>query len=254
MKIDEKFRLDNKVAIITGASKGIGKAIALALGQQGAKVVISSRKQEAVDEVVDEFKKVKIEAYGIAAHMGDLEQIRNLVDVTNAHYGGIDIIVNNAAINPVFGPITETDSAVFDKIFQVNVKGPLELAKLAYPVLKERKGSVINISSIEGLTPGPGLGLYSISKSALIGMTKVLAREWGKDGIRVNVICPGLVKTKLSEALTSNDQMLKYVLARQALPQLADPKDIAGLTLFLASEAASFITGGVYIADGGYTI
>jgi len=254
MKIAEKFRLDNKVAIITGASKGIGKAIALAFGQQGAKVVISSRKQEAVDEVADEFKKVKIEAYGITAHMGDLEQIRNLVDVTNAHYGGIDIIVNNAAINPVFGPITQTDSTVFDKIFQVNVKGPLELAKLAYPVLKERKGSVINISSIEGLTPGPGLGLYSISKSALIGMTKVLAREWGKDGIRVNVICPGLVKTKLSEALTSNDQMLKYVLARQALPQLADPKDIAGLALFLASEAASFITGGVYIADGGYTI
>jgi len=254
MKIAEKFRLDNKVAIITGASKGIGKAIALALGQQGAKVVISSRKQEAVDEVVEEFKKVKIEAFGIAAHMGDLEQIRNLVDVTNAHYGGIDIIVNNAAINPVFGPITQTDSDVFDKIFQVNVKGPLELAKLAYPILKERKGSVINISSIEGLTPGTRLGLYSISKSALIGMTKVLAREWGKDGIRVNVICPGLVKTKLSEALISNDQMLKYVLARQALPQLADPEDIAGLALFLASEAASFITGGVYKADGGYTI
>ena len=150
MKIAEKFRLDNKVAIITGASKGIGKAIALALGQQGAKVVISSRKQEALDEVVDEFKKAKIEAYGIAAHMGDLEQIRNLVDVTNAHYGGIDIIVNNAAINPTFGSITQTDSTVFDKIFQVNVKGPLELAKLAYPVLKERKGSIINISSIEG--------------------------------------------------------------------------------------------------------
>ena len=254
MQIAEKFRLDNKVAIITGASKGIGKAIALALGQQGAKVVISSRKQEALDEVVDEFKKAKIEAYGVAAHMGDLDQIRNLVDVTNAHYGGIDIIINNAAINPVFGPITQTDSIVFDKIFQVNVKGPLELAKLAYPILKERKGSVINISSIEGLTPGTRVGLYSISKSALIGMTKVLAGEWGKDGIRVNVICPGLVKTKFSEALTDNEQMLKYVLAKQALPQLSSPEDIAGFALFLASEAASFITGGVYTADGGYTI
>ena len=254
MKIAEKFRLDNKVAIITGSSKGIGKAIAMAFGQQGAKVVISSRKQEALDEVVDEFKKAKIEVYGVAAHMGDLDQIRNLVDVTNAHYGGIDIIINNAAINPVFGPITQTDSAVFDKIFQVNVKGPLELAKLAYPVLKERKGSVINISSIEGLTPGQGLGLYSISKSALIGMTKVLAGEWGKDGIRVNVICPGLVKTKFSEALTDNEQMLQYVLAKQALPQLSSPEDIAGFALFLASEAASFITGGVYTADGGYTI
>ena len=192
---------------------------------------------------------------GIAAHMADQVQIRNLVDLTLNAYGGIDIVVNNAAINPVYGPIAEADSKVFDKIMQVNVTGPLELSKLAYPAMKESGGgSVINISSIEGITPDLGLGLYSISKSALISLTKVLAREWGKEGIRVNVICPGLVKTKFSEALTSNERVMKYVLAKQALPELAEPEDIAGLALYLASQASSFVTGGVYSADGGYTI
>ena len=180
MKIDKKFRLDNKIAIITGASKGIGKAIARALGEQGARVVVSSRKQEAVDEVADEFASEGMQIMGIAAHMADQVQIKNLVDLTLKAYGGIDIVVNNAAINPVYGPIVEAESEVFDKIMRVNVKGPLELSKLAYPAMKESVGgSVINISSIEGITPGLGLGLYSISKSALISLTKVLAREWG---------------------------------------------------------------------------
>jgi len=255
MNIQEKFILDGKVAIVTGASKGIGKAIALGLGQQGAKVVISSRKQEAVDEVADEFKKSGIEALGVACHMGDMEQIQTLLGQTQKAFGGVDIVVNNAATNPVFGPVVNTDASVFDKIMNVNVKGPLELAKLAYPIMKERGGgSVINISSIEGITPGQGLGLYSISKSAMIAMGKVLAREWGTDHVRVNTICPGLVRTKFSEALTSNDKVLKMVLAKQALPQIAEPDDIAGLCLFLASEASSFCTGAVYTADGGYTI
>ena len=255
MPISNKFRLDNKVAIITGASKGIGKAIAMALGQQGAKVVIASRKQEAVDETAKEFLVEGIEAIGIAAHMGDMGQIKNLVEKTVKQFGGIDIIVNNAATNPGFGPITETDIAMFDKIMEVNVKGPLELCKLAYPIMKKRGGgSVINISSIEGITPGTGLGLYSVSKASLIALTKVLAKEWGADKIRANVICPGLVKTKFSEALTGNEKILKHVLAKQALPQLAEPEDIAGLALFLASDASSFCTGSVYTADGGYTI
>lgn len=255
MLISNKFRLDNKVAIVTGASKGIGKAIALALGQQGVKVVIASRKQEAVDNIANEFKAESIDAIGIAAHMGDMGQIKNLVDQTVKHFGGIDIIVNNAATNPSFGPITGTDNSVFDKIMEVNVKGPLELCKLAYPIMKSRGGgSVINISSIEGITPGTGLGLYSVSKASLIALTKVLAKEWGVDKIRANVICPGLVKTKFSEALTGNEKILRHVMAKQALPQLAEPEDIAGLALFLASDASSFCTGAVYAADGGYTI
>ncbi len=255
MTIHKKFELRNKVAIITGASKGIGKAIAMALGQQGAKVVIVSRKQDAVDETAKAFVAAGINAIGIAAHMGDEMQIKNLVEETVKIFGGIDIIINNAAINPTFGPIAETDSEVFNKIMQVNVNGPLAFCKLCYPVMKQRGGgSIINISSIEGLTPGIGLGLYSISKATLIALTKVLAKEWGADHIRANVICPGLIKTKFSEALTGNEKILKHVLAKQALPQLAEPEDIAGLALFLASDASSFCTGGIYTADGGYTI
>ena len=255
MQISTSFRLDNKVAIITGASKGIGKAIAYALGQQGAKIVIASRKQDAVDETAAEFRKEGIDATGIAAHMGDMAQVKSLVEKTLEIYGGIDIIVNNAAINPVFGPILQTDLPVFDKIMEVNVKGPLELCKLAYPSMKARGGgSIINISSIEGLTPALGLGLYSISKATLIATTKVIAREWGADKIRANVICPGLVQTKFSEALTGNEKILKMVMAKQALPHLAVPEDIAGLALFLAADASAFCTGAVYTADGGYTI
>lgn len=255
MSISNKFRLDNKVAIVTGASKGIGKAIAKALGQQGAKVVIVSRKQEAVDETAKEFLAEGIEALGIAAHMGNMDQIKNMVNQTVKHFGGIDIIVNNAAINPTFGPIIETDNLVFDKIIEVNVKGPMELCKLAYPFMKQQgAGSIINISSIEGITPGLGLGLYSISKATLIALSKVLAKEWGADNIRANVICPGLIDTKFSQALTENEKILKHVLAKQALPQLAQPIDIAGLALFLASDASSFCTGSVITADGGYTI
>ena len=255
MKISTSFRLDNKTAIVTGASKGIGKAIALALGQQGAKLIIASRKQEAVDETAAEFRKDGIDATGIAAHMGDMLQVKDLVEKTISTYGGIDIIVNNAAINPVFGPILQTDLSVFDKIMAVNVKGPMELCKLAYASMKARGGgSIINISSIEGLTPGLGLGIYSISKATLIAMTKVMAKEWGADKIRANVICPGLIQTKFSEALTGNEKILKMVLAKQALPQLATPVDIAGLALFLAADASSFCTGAVYTADGGYTI
>jgi NAD(P)-dependent dehydrogenase (short-subunit alcohol dehydrogenase family) len=249
------FELNNKIAIVTGASKGIGRAIAMILGQQGATVVVSSRKQDAVDETADSFKHMGIHAAGIAAHMGDPVQVKALLDQTVNTFGGVDIIVNNAAINPSFGPILDTDMKLFDKIMEVNVKGPLELCKLAHPIMKQRGGgSIINISSIEGLTPGFGLGLYSISKSTLIATTKVMAREWGADNIRANVICPGLVKTKFSEALTSNDKIMKMVMARQALPILAEPGDIAGLALYLASDAARFSTGAVYTLDGGMTI
>lgn len=255
MQISESFQLKNKVAIITGASKGIGKAIARAMGQQGAKVIVVSRKADAVHATAEEFRAEGIEATGIAAHMGDADQIKNLVNKTIETYGSIDIIVNNAAINPVFGPILQTDQIVFDKIMEVNVKGPLELCRLVHPFMKQRGGgSIINISSVEGITPALGLGLYSISKATLIAMTKVLAKEWGADNIRANTICPGLVETKFSEALTGNEKILKMVLTKQALPQLATPEDIAGLALFLAADASSFCTGSVFTADGGFTI
>lgn len=249
------FSLQNKVAIVTGASKGIGRAIAMALAQYGATVIISSRKQEAVDQAAAEMREAGMDVHGKACHMGSLDEVRALVEYTVSTFGGIDIVVNNAATNPSFGPVLDTDMQVFDKIMDVNLKGPMELAKLSHPHMKQRGGgSVINISSIEGLTPGFGLGLYSISKAALIAATKVLAREWGADGIRANVICPGLVKTKFSEALTSNDKIMKMVMAKQALPMVAEPDDIAGLALYLASDAARFSTGGVFTLDGGLTI
>jgi len=255
MQIAENFRLDGKVAIVTGASKGIGKFIALALAQQGVKVVVSSRKMDAVTAVADEFKSEGLEAIGIPCHMGDDAQVKSLAEQTIKAFGGIDIIVNNAAANPVFGPVQNAGDDAFDKIMDVNVKGPLNLAKYAYDSMKSRGGgSVVNISSIEGITPGQGLGLYSVSKAALIQLTKVLAREWGPDSIRANAICPGLIETKFSEALTSNDKILKMVMMKQALPMLAQPEDIAGLALFLASDASKFVTGATIIADGGYTI
>lgn len=251
----EKFDLHDRVAVITGASKGIGKSIAHLLGAAGAKVVISSRKQEAVDAVAVEFKQAEIEVTATAANMGKLEDIEALVDKTVEKYGGVDILVNNAATNPVFGPVVDTDSKAFDKIMQVNVKAPFELCKLAYPSMKERGGgSIINISSVGGLTPEQGLGIYSISKAALISLTKVMAKEWGTDGIRVNAICPGLIKTKFSEALWKNEKTVSTLMKMLPLPRVGESEEVATLALFLASDAASYCTGGVYTADGGFTV
>ena len=255
MKIQEKFDLTGKVALLTGASKGIGKAMAFALGQAGGKVVISSRKQEALDVVAEEMRSEGIEVYPVTGIVGNAESMENLVNETVNKYGGIDILVNNAAVNPVFGPVLNTDDAAFDKIMQVNLKGPFELAKLVHSSMVARGGgSIINISSIGGLSPEAMLGIYSVSKAAIISLTKVMAKEWGPDGIRTNVICPGLIKTKFSEALWSNEKILNSVLKQQPLAMLAEPDDVAGLALLLASDAGVFCNGGVYTADGGYTI
>lgn len=255
MNIIENFQLEGKVAVITGASKGIGEAIARALGQAGAAVVVSSRKQEAVDAVVASLKEEGIDALAIAANAGKQEDLQRLTEKTVEQFGGIDIIVNNAAANPVFGPVENTEEWAYDKIMDVNVKGPFELAKMALPSMKERGGgSIINISSIGGLSPEPQLGIYSVSKAALLSLTKVMAKEWGAYGIRANAICPGLIKTKFSEALWSNDQIMKYMMAQLPISRVGTVEEIAGLALFLASPAASYCTGGVYTADGGYTI
>ena len=254
-KLSEQFKLDGKVAIITGASKGIGVSMAKILAESGASVVVSSRKQDAVDTVAADFKAAGLEAIGIACHVADSEQVEALVNKTVNAYGRIDIVINNAATNPIFGPISEADGAVFDKIMQINVKAPFELANQAYPVMKKQGGgSIINISSVEGLKPGLGLGLYSVSKAALVMLTKNTAKEWGKDGIRVNVICPGLIKTKFSEALWKNEATLKQLEKHLPLGRMAVPDEMAGLALFLASDASGYCTGGVFTADGGYML
>ncbi|MEM9675175.1 MAG: glucose 1-dehydrogenase [Bacteroidota bacterium] len=251
----ESFQLNNKVAIVTGASKGIGKSIAHFLGATGAKVVVSSRKQEAIDKVKAEFEAEGITVSAIAANTGSSSDLKELVEKTKDQFGGVDILVNNAATNPVFGPVVNTDEAAFDKIMDINVKGPFELGKLAYESMKSRGGgSIINISSVGGISPEQGLGIYSVSKAALISLTKVMAKEWGRDGIRANVICPGLIKTKFSEALWSNESIAAKMLKMLPISRVGESEEIAGLALFLASPAASYCTGAVFTADGGFTI
>ena len=253
-RIKPLFNLDGKVALITGASKGIGEAMARGLAEFGAKVVVSSRKQNAVDAVADAFKADGLEATGIAANVGSLDDIANLVDKTVEIYGGLDILINNAAANPVFGPIQNTDERAFDKIIDINLKGPFELCKKAYPILKQRGGgSIIHISSIGGLKPEAGIGIYSVSKAAIINLTQAMAQDWGPDNIRVNAICPGLIKTKFSEALWQNDEILDRFVKQIPLGKPGEPDNIAGLAVFLASEAAAYCTGGAYLVDGGYS-
>lgn len=254
MNLTEQFSLAGKVAIVTGASKGIGESIAEVFGRAGAQVVVSSRKPEAVESVAARFRAEGIDAQGIVANAGKLEDLQQLVDQTVAIYGGIDIIVNNAAANPVFGPVENTESWAFDKIMEVNLKGPFELAKLALPYLRKRGGSLINIASIGGLSPEPQLGIYSVSKAALISLTQVLAREWAPYGVRANVICPGIIQTKFSEALWNNDMILQHLIQQIPMGRIGQPEEVAGLALFLASPAGSYCTGGVYLADGGYTV
>lgn len=253
-KIHNQFDLTDKVAIVTGASKGIGAAMARGLAEFGAKVVVSSRKQEAVDEVAANISALGGQAIGLGCHVGDAEQRQELVAKTVEAYGRIDILINNAAINPVYGPLAEVTGDVFDKIMDINVKACMLLANLCYPHLKKQGGSIINISSVEGLKPGFGLGVYSVSKAALIMLTQNQAKEWGSDGIRSNVICPGLVQTKFSAALWNNEKMLQQYNRHIPAGRMAQPDEMVGLALFLASDAASYSTGGVFTADGGYTI
>lgn len=249
------FSLQNKVALITGASKGIGEAIARTYAAFGAKVVLSSRKQADLDDLADQMRAEGADVAAIAAHTGDPAALKILVDQTVERFGGVDILVNNAATNPVFGPVLDCPGSAFDKIMQVNVKAPFELANLCHPYLKRRGGgSVLNISSIAALTPDPGLGIYSVSKAALNMLTKVQAKEWGPDGIRVNAICPGLIKTKFSEALWSNEQVLARFTKHLPIARMGTVDEIAGLALFLVSDAGGYCTGGLYTADGGTTI
>ncbi len=255
MSIQKRFDLSGKVAVVTGSSKGIGLAIARGFAENGAKVVISSRKQEAVEQVAEDFRKEGFEAVGIACHVGVKEQRENLITQTIKTYGQIDILVNNAAINPVYGPLEATEDAIFDKIMNVNVKAPWALANLAQPHMKESGGgSIINISSVEGIHPGDGLGLYSMTKAAMNMLSKNQAKEWGRHGIRANAVCPGLVKTKFSQSLWSNEKLVANYERMVPLRRIASPEEIVGIVVLLASDAGSYMTGGLYSADGGYLI
>jgi len=251
-RIKQLFDLTGKVAIVTGASKGIGEAMARGLAEHGAKVVISSRKQEAVEEVAASFVADGLEAVGIACHVADEAQRENLINKTIEKYGRIDCIINNAGTNPYFGPIDQMPLAAYQKTMDINLNAPMELSRLAYPHMqKVNGGSVIHISSIEGLHATAGFAAYNLSKAGLVMLAQNQAAEWGKDNIRVNVICPGLVKTKLSAALWSDENNLKKFKSNIPLGRMAMPDEMAGLAVFLAADASSYMTGAVLVNDGG---
>ena len=248
----EKFQLDGKVAIVTGGSRGIGKAIAEGFAEMGAKVVLASRKAEALEEVRRGIEARGGEAHVIPTHMGDMEGIGRLVEGTLEKYGTIDILVNNAATNPVFCSTSEVEEPAWNKIMDVNVKGVFFLTQKVGKVMCEKgSGSVINISSEASFAPTPFLGPYSISKAAVNMLTKVFAQEWGPKGVRVNAIAPGLVRTYFSEALWKNEAILKTALATIPMGRIAEPEEIVGLAIYLASEASSYVTGQVFLVDGG---
>lgn len=255
MSIKALFELKGKVAIVTGASKGIGASIVKGLAEHGASVIVSSRKQEAVDEVAAQLKSEGLEATGVACHVGEQDQLAELVAKTKEIYGGVDILVNNAATNPTFGPLLDVDAAVFDKIMHVNVLACHTLANLCMPIMAERGGgSVINIASVEGMKPSSGLGMYSVSKAALIMLTKSQAKEWGAVNVRSNAICPGLIKTKFSAALWQNEKVLEGVTKFLPSGRMAEPDEMAGLAVYLASPAASYCTGSIFTSDGGHML
>lgn len=248
----EMFDLTGRVAIVTGGSRGIGEAIAMALAEFGAKVVLSSRKIEGLNAVKDKIEAAGGEAICIPAHMGKPESLQAVVDGTLEAYGTIDILVNNAATNPVFGPLMESEERAWDQIMNVNMRGIFFLTMMVGKVMLEKgKGSIINVSSEAGVKPTPMLGMYSISKAGLDMITKAFALEWGSQGIRVNGIAPGLVKTHFSQALWANEDILQVATARTPMGRMAQPEEMAGLVVYLASDAASYITGVTILADAG---
>lgn len=255
MNYKHLFDLKGRVAIVTGASKGIGASMARALAEFGAKVVVSSRKQQAVDEVAAKMTDQGLDVLALACNVGDEKQLENLVSITATQYGGVDILINNAATNPIYGPLLNASTEVFEKIMNVNLRAAFKLSNLCHPLMKSRGGgSIINIASVEGMKPSEGLGLYSVSKAALIMLTKTQAKEWGRDRIRANVVCPGLIKTKFSAALWSNEKVLDSVTKHLPSARIGSADELAGLAVYLGSDASSYCTGSVFTADGGWMI
>jgi NAD(P)-dependent dehydrogenase (short-subunit alcohol dehydrogenase family) len=239
-----RFDLTGRVAIVTGASRGIGSAIANALAEQGADVVLSSRKQADLDAEAERINAV-------AAHAGRQEDLERLVGTVMERSGRIDILVNNAASNPYFGSLLDAELPAWDKTFEVNLRGVFLLTKLAYAASMEKNGgAVVNVASVGGLRPGFGLGVYNITKAGVIMLTRQLALEIGGK-VRVNAIAPGLVKTRFAEALWGNEEIMKRVVSSNPMGRIGEPDEIAGAVVFLVSDAASYVNGEVIVIDGG---
>jgi NAD(P)-dependent dehydrogenase (short-subunit alcohol dehydrogenase family) len=247
-----RFDLDGRVALVTGGSRGIGSAIANALAEQGAQVVISSRKQADLDEEAERINALYPEkAIAIAAHAGRPDDLERLVGTVMERFSRIDILVNNAGTNPSFGPTIETELPAWDKTFEVNLRGVFILTKLVYKASMETHGgSVVNVASTGGIKPALGLGVYNVTKAGLIMLTRQLALEIGSK-VRVNAVAPGLVKTRFAEALWGNEEILDRVISSNPMGRIGLPDEVAGAVVFLASDAASYINGEVIVIDGG---
>lgn len=254
------FDLSGKNAIVTGSSKGIGRAIAEQLALHGANVVISSRKAEACQAVADDINAklgadAPNKAIVIPAHIGDKAALQQLVDETHAQLGNIDILVCNAAVNPVYGPSKEIPDSAFEKIMQCNVLSNHWLCHMVLPEMESRgEGSIIIISSVGGLKASNVIGTYNISKAADFALVRNLASEYGPKGVRVNAVAPGLIKTDFARALWEDPKMLERVTSTVPLRRIGDPEELAGVVVFLASKAGSYATGQNWIIDGGSTI
>jgi len=246
--------LNNKTAIVSGGSKGIGKAIATKLAQAGANVVICSRKKENLDSAVNEAVSNGLTLIPIECNTSNNESIQSVVDHTLEKFNGVDILVNNAAANPYYGPILNSEDSHWDKIFDVNVKGYFNFAKAcSKTMIANNSGKIINVASIAAKTPLEGLGVYNISKAAVVMLTKVLAKELGEYNINVNTLAPGLIKTDFSKALWENEDTHNKIVKSIPQGKMGLPDDISGMALYLASEASDFVTGSIFTVDGGIT-
>ncbi|WP_203009445.1 SDR family oxidoreductase [Pseudomonas paraversuta] len=253
MSRTQLFNLDGKIAFVSGASRGIGEAIARLLAQQGAHVIVSSRRLEGCQPVVDGIIAEGGKATAIACHIGEMEQITRTFARIREEFGHIDILVNNAATNPQFCNVLDTDLSAFQKTVDVNIRGYFFMSVEAGKLMRDHGGgSIINVASINGVSPGVFQGVYSMTKAAVINMTKVFAKECAQYGIRCNALLPGLTDTKFASALVGNDAILKTALQQIPLKRVARPEEMAGAVLYLASDASTYTTGVSLNVDGGY--
>lgn len=250
---DSLFNLDGRVALVTGASRGIGEATAHLLARHGAHVIVSSRKQDSVDAVAEAIRDGGGQASALACHVGEPESIDAAFAQIAAEHGRLDILVNNAATNPHFGHITSTPASMIEKTVDVNVRGYFLMSQQAALMMKSQGGgSIVNTSSINGVRPGPGQGIYSVTKAAVISMTQAFAKECAPWKVRVNAVLPGLTETRFAAALLENERMLNMILPLIPMGRVAQPEEIAPAILFFASDAASYVTGTCLPVDGGF--